>query len=152
MKKLAIALLALTAINCYADGFKIISKQTYHVDSVPKKDGSNDTAQCIPYAYVANGVVGETTTATGQLNYGITNASNEHKSYVIDEYMCIDGFGCTLTEYHGQLGPFNSGGSNDPVEHSEIINVAGHYTDRSIIDISGDATCHFEATNNVTVK
>lgn len=152
MKKLAIALLALTAINCHADGFKIISKQTYHVDSVPKKESTTDKADCYPYAYAVSGATGTTITATGKDNYQITNSTNDHKSYVIDEYMCIDGFGCDLTEYHGQLGPYNSGSGLDPIEYSTVIDKAGSYTDRAIIDISGDAICHVEVTNNVTVK
>lgn len=153
--KLKLIVLSLLASNLvYANDLKIISHEVTHITwseylaSLHKVQTKN--AMCTAYAEPANESSQQEIVVHGNLSYFISNTTKDSQNYWVDEYMCINGYGCTHVRDTIVLSSEGSGGGGGDLYNKEYLQ-KGTYVDEATIQISGESTCFVQDSNKVTV-
>lgn len=150
-KSIAALVSSLIAINCYANDLKITQVLVEHIDRMPSTHVQTKSAMCTASANPATGFANQQTTATGHVTYTITNSTDVSQNYWIDEYMCINGFGCTHIRNTASLGDHLSGSGNGTLYDSATM-PKGTYTDQASIQVTGESTCFVQGSNSVYIN
>jgi hypothetical protein len=107
---------------------------------------------CTASANPASGKAGQNIMASGYVSYVITNNTASTQNYSIDEYMCINGFGCTHVRNSATLNSHMTGNGGGTISTTQYISSKGNYIDQSSIQITGESTCFVQGTSTVTVS
>ena len=154
MKLLVLSMLAVS--NVYAAEsivqLKPVTVLIEHVDKIPSNHVSTKSAMCTASANPASGKAGQNIMASGYVSYVITNNTNSTQSYSIDEYMCINGFGCTHVRNSATLNAHMTGNGGGAISTTQYIANKGTYIDQSSIQVSGESTCFVQGSNTVTAS
>jgi hypothetical protein len=139
------------AINCYANDLKITQVLIEHIDKMPLPTVSTKSAMCTASANSATGFANQQITVNGYVSYTITNSTTTSQNYWIDEYMCINGLGCTHIRNTATLGSHLSGNGGGVIYTSAMM-PKGTYTDQSSIQVTGESTCFVQGSNSVYIN
>jgi hypothetical protein len=151
MKKLAL-LAMLMSVNACASEMQVKQILVEHVDSMPVVHVQTKSAMCTASANPASGKAPVQLTASGYVSYVITNNTSTTQGYNVDEYMCINGIGCTHVRQAVTLGAHMSANGGGAISTSQYIANKGTYIDQSSIQVSGESTCFVQGSNTVTVS
>lgn len=155
MKLKLLVLSMLAASNVYADNLKIISTEVSHITDQEYnaiKHVQTKSAMCTASANPASGKAGQNIMASGYVSYVITNNTASTQGYSIDEYMCINGFGCTHVRQSATLNAHMTGNGGGAISTTQYIANKGTYIDQSSIQVSGESTCFVQGSNTVTAS
>lgn len=154
IKILFLSLITLT--NVYANNLKVVSHEETHISwyeyQSAIKQMKTITATCQASADPAIGKAGEDISAFGNVSYSIYNDANDTQTYTIDEYMCINTFGCTHYRDYVTLDSHLSGNGGGVIGTKQYIETKGTYVDESTMQISGSSACFKQGSNTVTVN
>jgi hypothetical protein len=155
--KIKLIILSLLASNfVYANNLKIISHEETHISWSEYKDAvklmKTTTATCQASADPASGKAGDEISAFGNVSYSIYNDANDAQTYSIDEYMCINTFGCTHFRDYVTLDSHLSGSGEGVIGTKQYIETKGTYVDEATMQISGSSACFKQGSNTVTVN
>jgi|GEM_PF-3459577 len=151
MRKLALLAMIMSANAC-AGEMQVKQILVEHVDSMPVVHVQTKSAMCTASANPASGKAGNNITASGYVSYVITNNTASTQSYGVDEYMCINGFGCTHVRQSVTVGAHMSANGGGAIMTTQYIPSKGTYIDQSSIQVSGESTCFVQGSNTVTVS
>jgi hypothetical protein len=151
MKK-AILLSMLIRINAYADDLNMKTILVEHIDKMPKPTVQTKDATCTASAAAAFGNVGYDFWVTGYLGFTIVNKTDITQNYWIDEYMCVNGVGCTHVRNTAVVGAGKSSSGNGTLSDKEVVFTPGTYVDQASVQITGESTCFVQGSNYVTIK
>jgi hypothetical protein len=156
MKIKLIFLCLLISNLSYANNLKVISHEETHISwaeyQAATKQMKTTTATCQASADPASGKAGDEISAFGNVSYSIYNDANDTETYSIDEYMCINTFGCTHFRDYVTLDSHLSGSGGGVIGTKQYIENKGTYVDESTMQISGSSACFKQGSNTVTVN
>lgn len=146
--------LLISSMNCYADQpLKETTVLIEHIDKMPVfKNPGTKSAMCTASANAVSGFVGQPVTASGYVSYVINNATSTAQNYWVDEYMCINGFGCTHIRNTVSLQAHLSGSGGGSIFNQEIISSKGNYVDQATIQVTGESNCFVQGSNTVYIN
>lgn len=156
MKLKLIALSLLVTSSAYANDYPTVQLHpirilTEHVKEPPHTQLGSKGAMCTASANPASGTGGQMITVNGYVSYSITNNTTVSQNYWADEYMCVNGYGCTHTRDTVTLSAHLNGNGGGAVYNTELL-PKGSFVDQSSIQISGESTCFTQGSNTVTMR
>lgn len=122
------------------------------VAAPPTSHVGTKSAMCTASANPASGKAGQMVTAGGYVSYVITNNTTIAQNYWVDEYMCINGVGCTHIRNTVTLNPHLSGNGGGAIATQQYIANKGNYVDQASIQVTGESTCFVQGSNTVSVS
>jgi hypothetical protein len=151
MKKTLLLTTALLSLNCHATDLVLTPVLIEHIDKMPVIKTQTKSATCTASASAGSGYAGNLITVFGNVTYTIYNTSGIQQNYWIDEYMCINGFGCTHGRFTTTVAPNGIGNGGGQLRADEYVASKGTYTDQATIQITGESTCFVQGSNSVFV-
>lgn len=155
MRKILPIVALLSSFNCYAanDFVKLnpIQVLVEHVDKIPDNHVETKSAMCTASANAASGFANQPINVSGYVSYTITNGSTVSQNYWVDEYMCVNGYGCTHIRNTVSLGAHLSGSGGGTIYNTETLG-KGTYVDQASIQVTGESNCFTQGSNTVFIS
>ena len=152
MRKTLLLVASLLSINCYAKDLVLTQVLIEHIDKMPAPVVKTKNATCTAMAEPASSTVDIDVTAYGRVSFTLINDSDISQVYWVDEYMCINGFGCTHVRNSTSLSPHKYGSGTANLGVKIAILDAGVYIDEASIQITGESTCFVQGDNYVNIS
>lgn len=156
MKKL-LYLILLASVNCYAiepvyQPLKEVNVLIEHLDKMPVLEHQETKdAMCTASAEPASGFANGTIIVEGYVTYALVNRTTTTQNYWVDEYMCVNGYGCTHIRNTVTLNPNGTGDARGIIYNTETL-PKGTFVDEATIQITGESTCFVQGSNTVSIS
>jgi hypothetical protein len=155
MRLKLLAILLISSNLVYANDLKIIKTEINHISydqylSEIKKVETK-SAMCNASANATSGFAGQLTTVSGNVTFVITNNTSTTQNYWVDEYMCVNGFGCTHVRITSVIGAHLSGSGGGLIYNQEML-PKGDFVDQATIQVTGESSCFVQGSNSVWIK